>query len=265
MPTAGSLPALGPKWKALKQKISGAAPTDPRFEDSFAEQLGDLCDQSRWILRGTASDVWENDLRGRVQELVKGNEGEIHKGHIRSIPTTWHCWMMGPAKTHAHPTVVIFIEVQAILKRTMRVMLKCGVLKNNGFGLKGCPKNDLQSYTEASMALIASHVNELLQGPPMSLCGAEIQIGDPVRSVTLGGGIILNGQYHGLTVAHAFTEDVQAPQHEQYPNREMILYDSDWALVSSDDENGTDVEEQQQQEEMDEDYEEDEEDNEMSD
>lgn len=184
--------------------------------------------------------IWEGEdpkdgLRRRIDELVDEHEGEIYRGRsVRCDATTRHCWMLGSDKAYARPTVVISHNDQAILKRTMRVILRPKTLKSNGFELKGCPNCDLELLTVDSKARLVHHVDESGQGLPISLCGAEIEVKNPVRSATLGGVIILDKTYYGVTVAHAFTESRQASEKKLGTN--VMLYDSDWAESSSGDE-----------------------------
>ena len=239
-PNAPGVPTLGRTLTAFKERIIGPEPTDQQYHDSFAERLSDLGGRCRWALAGSALIIWEGEdprdgLRRRIDELVDEHEGEIHRGRsIRCDATTLHCWMMGSDKAYARPTVVIIHNDEAILKRTMRVILRRKMLKSKGFELKGCPNCDLELLTVDSKATLIRQVDESGQGLPISLCGAEIEVKMPIRSATLGGAIIIDGTYYGVTVAHAFTEDRQASNDKL--GNDVMLYDSDWAESSSGDE-----------------------------
>ena len=141
--------------------------------------------------------------------------------------------MLGPDKAHACPTVVISHNDEAILERTMRVLIRSKTLKQKGFELKGCPNCDLELFTMDSKARIINQVDELALGLPISLCGAEIEVSDSVRNATLGGVLIMDGKNYGVTVAHAFTETHQASKGRLVTD--VVLYDSDWAESSSGD------------------------------
>ena len=238
-PIAPGLPALGQTFTALRERIIGPEPTDQQYHESFAKQLSDLGGYCRWALAGSALITWEGEdpkdgLRRRIDELVDEHEGEIYRGRsVRCDATTRHCWMLGSNKAYARPTVVISLSDEDILKRTMRVISRSKTLKSKGFGLKGCPNCDLELLTVDSTARLIHRVDESAQGLPISLCGAEIEVKDPVRSATLGGVIILDGTYYGVTVAHAFTESHQASKEKLGTN--VMLYDSDWAESSSGD------------------------------
>ena len=234
------LPALSQTITAFRERFVGPEPTDQQYHDSFAGQMSDLGGHCRWALAGNALKKWEGEdpkdgLRRRIDEFVEEHEGEIYKGRsIRCDATSRHCWMLGSSKSYARPTVVISHNDKAILKRTMRVLLRSNMLKPKGFELKGCPSCDLELLTAGSTARLIHHMDESELGLPISLCGAEIEVKDPVRSATLGGVIILDGTYYGVTVAHAFTES--RPNSTEKLRTNVMLYDSDWAESSSEDE-----------------------------
>ena len=241
------LSALGRTLTAFKEKVVGSEPTDQQYLDSFAEQLSDLDDRSlndrcRWALAGSALKIWEGEdpkdgLRRRIDELVDENEGEIYKGRsLRCNAIMRRCWMLGSDKAYARPTVVIFHNDKAILKETMRVILRSKILKLKGFKLKGCPNCDLELLTGVSEAKLIHYVEKVGQGLPIGLWGAEIEVKGSARVATLGGLLILDGMYYGVTVAHAFTENRQSSKEKLSRPTNVMLYDSDWAELSSEDE-----------------------------
>ena len=217
--------------------VAPRAPAVPTYKDSIGQQLSDLCGHKRWTLVGTALQKWQGEpenLRLRIQELIRENEGEIYKNqNIRATATSHHCWMLGRNAESAQPTVIISHSAALILKRTMRLISRHGVLKTQGFSLKGCPSCDLQlldGFPEAQLAYPANS-----RGLPISLSGTEISVGEPVRKATIGGVLILDGVYYGATVAHAFTEKGLPSDRNVLPKDECVLYDLDWAEDDSDD------------------------------
>ena len=239
MPLVTSLTNLGNTLTTLKQRINGDRPTDLTYQDSLGLPLSDIFGHKRWTVVGTGLRKWEKkpeDLRQRIQELICENEGEIYKGQsIRATATTYHCWMMGHNAGSARPTVVISHSARFILKRTMKVILRNGVLKVHGFELKGCPSCDLRLLNNLPIAQLTHFT--LPQRFPISLSGAQLSIGNLTRKATIGGVLILDGTYHGVTVAHAFTEDSRPTEQNSF-NNNRVLYDSDWAEDSSEDEDG---------------------------
>ena len=116
----------------------------------------------------------------------------------------------------------------------MKVVSRHGVLKAHGFRLKGFPSCDLQLLNGQAIAAQLTQVAPT-QRFPISLSGAQLTIGDLQRNATIGGIIMLDGTYYGITVAHAFTEDSRFTEQNSF-NDDCVLYDSDLAEDSSEDE-----------------------------
>ena len=227
------LPALVSRLSTVKTDISGALPSAPRYPDSFDAEISKFGTYKRWVLGGSALRVWEDDLRSRVQGLIRDNEGEIYNGHGLREATTNHCWMLGRDQPSAKPTVVIAHSVHRILRRTMRVIDKHKILKKRGFELRGCPNCDLQLLADASSAQLTQHVASL--NLPLSLCGAEVAVGNPARYATLGGILTVAEEFYAITVAHVFSEKVQLQAQNAVSDSNLILLDTDWANSSSED------------------------------
>ena len=229
------LPALVSRFTTMQTVISGVRASAPTYSDSFDAEISMFGIYKRWILAGSALDVWQHDLRSRVQELIRENEGEIYRKYKLRGATTCHCWMLGRNQHSAKPTVVIAHGEPRILKRTMRVIDKHEILKTQGFELRGCPNCDLQLLTAASSAQITQHVNRDSLNFPLSLCGAEVAVGIPPRYATLGGILAVGEELYAITVAHVFTEKVPVQTRKAASDSNLVLYDMDWANSSSED------------------------------
>ena len=143
---------------ALKNKapLATAERTDPAFENSFGDQLSDLGGRRRWVLVGLALQRWDQDLRHRVDEVLRENEGEIYKGwSIRGTKAVRRCWMVGHDKTCAQPTVVIACSQSKILKRSYRAVSQHGVLKTAKFALKAIPFCDLTTRMDRKVSFLS--------------------------------------------------------------------------------------------------------------
>ena len=229
------LPALVSRFTTMQTMISGVKASVPTYPDSFDAEISMFGIYKRWILAGSALDVWQHDLRSRIQELIRENEGEIYKKYKLRGATTCHCWMLGRNKDSAKPTVVIAHSEPRILKRTMRLIDKHEILKTQGFELKGCPNCDLQLLTAASSAQMTQHINGGSLNLPLSLCGAEVAVGNPPRYATLGGILAVAEELCAITVGHVFTEELQFQTRNAVPDSKLVLYDMDWANSSSED------------------------------
>lgn len=189
------------KLTALTHRTALAAGehTDPAFEDSFGDKLSDLDGRHRWVLAGLALQKWHQDLRDRVGEVLRENEGEIYKGRsVRGTATLRHCWMMGYDRTYAHPTVIISCDQTTVLKRTMRAISQHGVLKAAKFALKGVPFCDLKlrmgpggddspkaddSFDDAHTSIQGGagedDVGSRTDNQPVTMSSSSVQIGVP--------------------------------------------------------------------------------------
>ena len=229
------LPALASMLPTMQTVISGVRASAPTYSDSFDAEISMFGIYKRWTLAGSALDLWQRDLRSRIQELIRENEGEIYKKYKLRGATTCHCWMLGRTQHSAKPTVVIAHGEPRILKRTMRIIDKHEILKTQGFELRGCPSCDLQLLTAASSAQITQHVNRDSLNFPLSLCGAEVAVGTPPRYATLGGILAVGEKLYALTVAHVFTEKIPVQTQKAAFDSNPVLYDMDWANSSSED------------------------------
>ena len=219
----------------MQTVINGVRASAPTYPDSFGAEISMFGTYKRWILTGSALQVWQHDLRTRVQELIRENEGEIYKKYKLRGATTCHCWMLGRNQQSAKPTVVIAHGESRILKRTMRVIDKHEILKKQGFEIRGCPNCDLQLLTAASSAQMTQHVNSGSSKLPLSLCGAEVAVGTPPQYATLGGILAVAEELCAITVAHVFTDEVHAQTRNTVRDSNLVLYDMDWANSSSED------------------------------
>lgn len=237
MALGASLTDIWDRCVALRRTVSGTGTTRPTYEDSIGEPLSDIAGYRRWTLIGAGLQIWEKgpqDLRLRIREVICENEGTIYKGErICATATTIHCWMLGHNTESALPTVVISHTKRLILKRTMRVISQHGLLKEYGFGLKGCPSCDLKLLYGVPTGQLT--IPAPSQGPPFSLYGAEVSVENIGRKATLGGVLVLDGGYYGVTVAHVFAEKDWPAEQKALPDTECILYDSDWAEDTSED------------------------------
>lgn len=142
---------------AIKNKapLVVGEPTDPAYEHSFGDQLSDLGGRQRWVLVGLALQKWDRDLRDRVGELLRENEGEIYKGQSIRGTATLRCWMLGHDKTCAQPTAVISCNQPTVLKRTYRVVSQHGVLKAAKFALKAVLFCDLRLRMDTRVSFLS--------------------------------------------------------------------------------------------------------------
>ncbi|CAD6584920.1 MAG: hypothetical protein ASARMPREDX12_001793 [Alectoria sarmentosa] len=136
-----------------KAPLAAGERTDPAFESSFGDQLSDLGGRQRWVLVGLALQKWHQDLRDRVEEVLRENYGEIYKG--QSI---------------------------RVLKRTYRVVSQHGVLKAAKFALKAIPFCDLRLRMDPRVSFLSGEDYTLDENGDIRRDGE----GHPIRVRRLG-------------------------------------------------------------------------------
>ena len=225
-----------------------------KYRDSFGDRLSDLFGRSRWALTGLALTTWEQDVRGRINELLQTHHGDIYKGQALCAPSICHCWMLGYSQECALPTVVICCSEPATLKKSMRVIIRHQLLKPRGFDIKGIAPYHLQLYGGSATVPASSGVHnsadpsrrispEVVIDPWDSLeaellginvdryvCGVELVVERSGRKATLGGALIINGNHYGLTSEHVFQD---ADIATELPVSTLEMYDSEWAEEAS--------------------------------
>ena len=132
---------------------------------------------------------------------------------------------------------MICCNIKGILKRSMRVILQDGWLKQDGFELMGLMTGDLKltTMTQGYGVRLTSTTEPDALGIPRSLCGAGIVVDGSGRRATIGGVIIIEGKYYGLTVAHAFVDGNTSSEEPGVLKSDLQFLDSDWADESSSD------------------------------
>lgn len=265
---------------ALKQKVAIVSnkKAAEQYRDSLGDQLSNLFGRSRWVLTGLALVTWEQDIRGRINELLQTYYGGIYKGQAVCVTSICHCWMLGYSQECALPTVVICCSEPTVLRRSMRVVIKHQLLKPRGFDIKGIAPYDLRLYlgsvpvpasggahnrdhesrqpgpdhgsgpissepVAVSMDSLPQDLSEsnsalkaqLVAGEMgLNVCGSELYVSQSHRKATLGGALIINEKYYGLTAGHVLQDADTATKSPDLTFQPAQMYDSDWAEQISD-------------------------------
>lgn len=205
------------KILALKNKapLATAERTDPAFEKSFGDQLSDLGGRRRWVLVGLALQKWHQDLRDRVGEVLRENQGEIYKGrNIRDTAMLSHCWMLGQDRTCAQPTVVISCSQSTVLKRSFRAVSQHGVLKAAKFALKAIPFCDLRLRMDRRVSFFSGEDYTLDENGEIR----RDDRGDPMR---VRGGLSPEDQHEHGSQDQAGTEEKERYEENMEEKQEV--------------------------------------------
>ena len=257
-----------PGLAALRQTVAIVSnkKASERYRDSFAGKLSDLFGRSRWALTGLALETWQQDIRGHINELLRTNYGEIYKDKAVCVASICHCWMLGYSQECALPTVVICCSEPTILRRSMRVVIRHQLLKPEGFDIKGIAPYHVQLLGGSVLVSASSGVHtsgkpsrrifsnpvadsmgslsqqrdsaleaQLIAGTVgRNVCGVELVVERSHRKATLGGALIIDKKYYGLTVQHVLQDAEIVTESPGSTFQDAHMYDSDWAEQISD-------------------------------
>jgi hypothetical protein len=117
--------------------------------------------------------------------------------------------MIGKSNESASPTVVFICDTESVLDLIVPKVAKHTHIREMRFKVMSMLTNDFR--------LLGSNFNQSvsLPGVPLenhhgliSLCGQRILTHASRRQATIGGVILVDDTYYGLTVAHPFVEDL---------------------------------------------------------
>lgn len=214
-------------------------PTDQRYTDSFGEQLDDFGDRCRWSLAGTALREWNDTILPLLQEVIASGEKDIYKGEsVADCHIIRLCYMLGFAKSHANPTIVVACDGERskpILKRIVKIIHRVSDFAQKGFKLLPALIPDLEFKGDLTgcSARIIPLGEDRGTGSPHSLCGQHILANNTGLLATIGGTIIIDGSYYAISVAHPFSETSYV-DHSVRRNLKVELFTMEWALASDD-------------------------------
>ena len=156
----------------------------------------------------------------RIQN-EEGNGKWIFKGRKRHPTCTIELWMIEHREgvvDSALPTIVARCSEIRIAKRTLFVLQKIPSFTDLDLGFDFLPWREDISLVSGSAEDYISDIDvteqsALLGGSRIFISSTPISRLNPWRQATLGGVLLLNNQYYGLTVAHVFSkEDKEDPE-----------------------------------------------------
>jgi hypothetical protein len=169
-----------------------------------------------WSPKGDILEKWNGDILPWIQRIVDAELSRkfIYQGVKKRSLCTCDLWMVSDGVTcnTAHPTIVAICAERKIAKKTLYVLKRNPQLRDKNLGF-----NFLE--WEENITLTAGEMDEPTgNGPPetdaLRLCGSRvvassipISFGSRWVQATIGGVLLLNGTYYGLSVAHPFYRD----------------------------------------------------------
>jgi hypothetical protein len=173
-----------------------------------------------WWPAGSVLHRWNDELFPTIKRIQneEGNGKKIFKGQKRRPSCVIELWMIGDGvDIHSIlPTIVARCSHMKIAKRTLSVLRKIPSFAdlNLGFGFLAWQEDlGLVGGPEWSKSWIKQSVP--LGGSRIFISSNPISPLSTWNRATLGGLVVLNKQYYGLTVAHAFYDDSQDINEEE--------------------------------------------------
>jgi hypothetical protein len=160
-------------------------------------------------------EIWDHEVHPELKKIVNNHFATIYsKGGIHEV-CNFHLWFLSSQDdpTTAQPVIVVITNDKAAGKRTTKTILKSASFNklNTGFDIKILVTKVQYPTIEALNAGSISPSKGLFD----SLCGSRVFVSAlPVteestwKQTTLGGVLVLDKQYYGVTVAHCFRADL---------------------------------------------------------
>lgn len=186
--------------------------------------------------KGPALDIFLK-LAPQIQVLLDDHRDGCFMGCEEQPRTiSYHIWMVGHQRPKAKPTLIISSK-----SKSQRLAAK-DLIRDSGL-LDQFPGVQLKTLDKRPAVLQADYVNSFMAvdrndntlyviGTPTNPCGALLTLGSR-RKATLGGVIIIGGQYYGMTALHR--------QHCE--DQETESQDDDGKIIAFDDDSDLEQEE----------------------
>lgn len=160
-----------------------------------------------WSLRenGPAHILWK-DLSKTIWSLL---QEQIEHLDARDSVVLFQIFMVGKELERTSPTVVFSSKNETLRKRAMQLVEKKVILgKHPGVLVAHSSRIPRPLAIEDKISLLNLPEGVYAKGP-LESCGISVHIvakGRPPRRATIGGFVLVNSEYYGLTTAHAFAE-----------------------------------------------------------
>jgi hypothetical protein len=191
---------------------------------SFGEKTG-------WWPAGCVARRWQVELYPRIDRIQndEGNSKWIFKRYKRHPGCTVELWMIedGPGINWILPTIVARCIDVTIAQKTLLVLRKIRSFTDLDLGFGFLPWRDdigLLGGSQSDKSSIEQYIS--LGGSSIFVASSPISPLNTWNRATLGGVLILNKQYYGLTVAHALY-DAQVERNKDEAEDEFGE-ESDW-------------------------------------
>jgi hypothetical protein len=186
-----------------------AAWEDP--EKSIGRKITVIKGKTIWEATGPASGIFGNKLFQIIDRLLEAHKEELESDEKVSRSVSFHLWMVGREPRSARPTVIFTCKSPGYRAKVIRTLKKSNVLADfPGIVLKsmdrrpaepmGRNQNQLGSRFDGDSHSTEERIIYIREGN-RDVCGTSIRVGT-VHEATLGGVLLINGTYYGITSLH---------------------------------------------------------------
>jgi hypothetical protein len=186
--------------------------------DSSESKSRKFGSKTAWCPRGDLLEKWNQELHPQALGIVSTefNLRYIYRRSRKQCPFILDLWMIceGSDWENAQPTVVAMCVSGRVAKRTIQVLEGNPQFRdlNLGFGFLAWE----EEVTLLADSRTAASKVEPTQSESLWLCGSRVLITSiPIlatsrwNQATIGGVLLLNGTYYGLSTAHAFYQGTE--------------------------------------------------------
>ncbi|KAL6719215.1 Protein png1 [Lecanora helva] len=196
-------------WReSLPLKCELKKPLWPNPQASIGEQLPDLKGLQCWRVVGPAFKIMTK-LSEQIQDLLYGHEELLQYCEPKPSMLSFHSCMTGPCVEFAQPTI-IFCSRSKRQRASAQDLFKKSKILDDYPGIKTETSHTIPVETSAEQAFDEVYSDASLQAiltkdGPWQPCGAPIAF-EHGRLATLGGVLVIDGDYYGMTAQHARRE-----------------------------------------------------------
>ncbi|KAI9741401.1 MAG: hypothetical protein M1834_003118 [Cirrosporium novae-zelandiae] len=166
----------------------------------------DFGTQRGWGISGDLKARWEQRPGGincRIQQYLNDDGSEIFSHQKTRSPVILHLYMVGDDLTTAYPTLVVCNAKLRLAQKIINVIKKVPCLLHFGLRLLACKTPVFQPGPGMSSTMDQTEYDGAGGIPIIIPACPFIPISTP-RRATIGGLILINNSFYGLTVAHPF-------------------------------------------------------------
>jgi hypothetical protein len=186
-----------------------AAWEDP--DKSIGRKSAVIKGKTVWEATGPAAEIFENKLFGIIDKLLQDHKEDLQSGETISRTVSFHMWMVGREPHTARPTIIFTCKSSTYRAKVIRLLEKHNVLADfPGMALKSMdrmPAQPMGRECNQHHQQLRGDIHGLeekiiyLRAGSTNTCGSSIFVGNN-HEATLGGVLLINGTYYGLTSLH---------------------------------------------------------------